>query len=364
MQFGLFMMPSHPPERNIYDAHQWDLQYLTLCDELGFDEAWIGEHFTSPWEPIPAPDLLIAQALMQTKRIKLGSGAHLLPFHHPAELAHRVAYLDHISQGRFLFGVGASGLPSDWALFDIDGNNGEHRDMTRESLDIILKIWANDGPFEYKGKYWNVSIPEPMYGTLEFFLRPYQQPHPPIGVASVSYKSPTLMIAGERGFIPMSLALNSDYCRSHWEAIEEGAQRTGRTPSRADWRLVRDVYVADTDEEARDLALNGMLGRVWHDYLLPLFREFDLMKVFKHDDEVPDDAVNIEYMADHLWLIGSPDTVAGKIRDLYQDVGGFGGLLMLVYDQSENNAAWEHSTRLLAENVMPQVSDLTGKNGV
>ena len=202
MKYGLFMMPSHPPERNIYDAHQWDLEYLALCDELGFDEAWIGEHFTSPWEPIPAPDLLIAQALMKTKRIKLGSGAHLLPFHHPAELAHRVAYLDHISQGRFLFGVGASGLPSDWALFDVDGNNGEHRDMTRESLDIILKIWQNDGPFEYKGKYWNVSIPEPMYGTLEFFLRPYQQPHPPIGVASVSYKSPTLMIAGERGIHP------------------------------------------------------------------------------------------------------------------------------------------------------------------
>ena len=114
-------------------------------DELGFDEAWIGEHFTSPWEPIPAPDLLIAQALMQTKRIKLGSGAHLLPFHHPAELAHRVAYLDHISQGRVLFGVGASGLPSDWALFDVDGNNGVHRDMTRESLDIILKYGRTTG---------------------------------------------------------------------------------------------------------------------------------------------------------------------------------------------------------------------------
>ena len=54
--------------------------------------------------------------------------------------------------------MGASGLPSDWALFDVDGNNGQHRDMTRESLDIILKIWQNDGPFEYKGKYWNVSI--------------------------------------------------------------------------------------------------------------------------------------------------------------------------------------------------------------
>ena len=53
MKFGLFMMPSHPPERGLYESHQWDLDYLTLTDELGFEEAWIGEHFTSPWEPIP-----------------------------------------------------------------------------------------------------------------------------------------------------------------------------------------------------------------------------------------------------------------------------------------------------------------------
>ena len=49
-----------------------------------------------------------------------------------------------------MFGVGSSGLPSDWALFDVDGNNGEHRDMTRESLDIILKIWEAKEPLEYK----------------------------------------------------------------------------------------------------------------------------------------------------------------------------------------------------------------------
>ena len=158
----------------------------------------------------------------------------------------------------------------------------------------------------------------------------------------------------------MSLALNADYCRSHWEAVEEGAQRSGRHPSREDWRLVRDVYVADTDEEARDKALNGMLGRVWDEYLLPLFREFDLMAVFKHDPEVDDDAVNIEYMADHLWLIGSPDTVAGKIRRMYDEVGGFGALLTLVYDQWQDQEGWEKSTRLLAEKVMPQVADLTG----
>jgi alkanesulfonate monooxygenase SsuD/methylene tetrahydromethanopterin reductase-like flavin-dependent oxidoreductase (luciferase family) len=49
MDYGLFTMPSHPPERNLYDGHQWDLQQLRWADELGFSEAWIGEHHTAPW---------------------------------------------------------------------------------------------------------------------------------------------------------------------------------------------------------------------------------------------------------------------------------------------------------------------------
>ena len=100
MDLGYFMMPAHPPERKPYDWQQYDLQSLRWGDELGVAEAWIGEHFTVTWEPNPAPDLTIAQALLQTKRIKLAAGAHLLPYHHPVELAHRVAFLDHLAQGR------------------------------------------------------------------------------------------------------------------------------------------------------------------------------------------------------------------------------------------------------------------------
>ena len=71
MQYGLFTMPSHPPERSLGDGQRWDLQTLRWADELGFSEAWIGEHHTAPWEPHPAPDLLIAQSLMETSRIRL-----------------------------------------------------------------------------------------------------------------------------------------------------------------------------------------------------------------------------------------------------------------------------------------------------
>ena len=74
MQYGLFTMPSHPPERDLLEGHRWDLQTLRWADALGFVEAWIGEHHTAPWEPHPSPDLLIAQALMETRQIRLAPG--------------------------------------------------------------------------------------------------------------------------------------------------------------------------------------------------------------------------------------------------------------------------------------------------
>ena len=165
MRYGLFTMPSHPPERSLGEGHRWDLQTLRWADELGFEEAWIGEHHTAVWEPHPAPDLLIAQALMETKRIRLAPGGFLLPYHHPAELANRVAMLDHMAQGRLNFGVAASGLPSDWAMFNVDGMAGQHREMTREALDIILKLWSAEEPFDYQGKYWHVTYTDLMLET-------------------------------------------------------------------------------------------------------------------------------------------------------------------------------------------------------
>ena len=87
----------------------------------------------------------------------IGPGGFLLPYHHPAELANRVAMLDHLSGGRLNFGVAASGLPSDWAMFNVDGMSGQNRDMTREALEIILKMWTEDAPWTYKGKFWTVN---------------------------------------------------------------------------------------------------------------------------------------------------------------------------------------------------------------
>jgi len=358
MDIGFFTMPSHPPERPLKDGHEWDLEVCRWADELGYSEGWIGEHHTAPWEPHPAPDLLVAQALMQTKRIRLGPGGFLLPYHHPAELANRVAMLDHISGGRLNFGIAASGLPSDWTMFNVDGMSGVNREMTRESLDIILKLWAAEQPFDHKGKYWHVTAPDTMFGFLKPHIRPLQRPYPPIGVAGLSKNSDTLKMAGEKGFIPMSLNLNPAYVGSHWESVEAGARKAGRTADRSQWRMVREVFVAETDAEAMRLSVGDMMGRMMREYFLPLLGNFGFLEYLKHDPAVPDSDVTPEYCAKHNWLVGSPATVAEKIEQVYDDVGGFGTLLVFCFDYKDKPEAWKTSLGLLANEVMPKLKHL------
>lgn len=354
MKLGLFLMPNHPPERSLYDATQWDLEMIRLADELGYTEAWIGEHHTVEWEPIPAPDLLIAQAIAQTKQIKLAAGSHILPYHHPVELAHRIAYLDHLAQGRLMIGIGSGSVPTDLALFNVDAASGEARKKTAEALEIMTKLWTTKEPFEYKGQYWTVVQGEKgkLHGPHLF---PYQKPHPPIGVSGNSRGSGTIRLAGEYGFIPMSFGFNNDIVVSHWDALLEGAKKSGKTPDRREWRITKDILVAATDKEAYEGAVQLMMGRFYREYFLPLFGELGALAIFKQQPDVPDAEVTAEYMAKNAWLIGSPETVANKLDALYEKVGGFGTLLMTGYDYADSPDIWRRSMRLMAEEVIPRM---------
>jgi alkanesulfonate monooxygenase SsuD/methylene tetrahydromethanopterin reductase-like flavin-dependent oxidoreductase (luciferase family) len=157
MKLGALLMPSHPPERSIRDGQRQDLNDLEQLDALGFEEAWIGEHFTSTWEPCPAPDLLIAQALLRTKQIRLGPLGHLLPFHRPVELAHRVAYLDHMAEGRYQLGDGIGVLPTDHVLFALDASHGRNRKMMFEAIDMMTRLWT-DGASDFQGEFWSEDL--------------------------------------------------------------------------------------------------------------------------------------------------------------------------------------------------------------
>ena len=358
MKLGAFTMPSHPPERSLKDGHEWDLQNMIKADQLGFEEFWIGEHHAMVWEPHPSPDLLVVEGLRATENMRIGPGGFCLPYHHPAELANRVAMLDHISDGRLNFGFAASGSPTDWEMFGVDGMNGENREMTKESIEIIMNLWSQEPGWSYEGKYWKAAVPQPMEPLLQHHIKPLQQPHPPIGVAGLSSPSPTLELAGENGWIPMSLNLNPGYCASHWDSVEAGAARAGRSVDRSEWRMVREIFVADTDEEAWEHSVNGMMGRMMTEYFLPLLDAFEFTDFLKVDPSTPNEEVTAEYCAKHNWLVGSPDTVVEKIEAINAEVGGFGYLLLFCFDYVDDSDAWYHSMELLANEVMPRVAHL------
>jgi alkanesulfonate monooxygenase SsuD/methylene tetrahydromethanopterin reductase-like flavin-dependent oxidoreductase (luciferase family) len=360
MQFGYFTMPLHPPGSDPAETLESDLMQMETLDRLGYREAWIGEHFTTVWENIPAPDQFIAAALSRTKSIIFGTGVTCMPNHDPFMIAHRIAQLDNLARGRIHWGVGSGGFPGDFEVFGFDPSTGAHRGMSRDSIDLILRMWEDPRPGVYEHSFRKFSIPEPVPGIgLRVHLQPYQKPHPPIGVAGVSPKSDTLMLAGERGWLPLSINLvPTEILKTHWQAVEEGARKSGRTPNRADWRIAKEVYISETTEQARQEVLEGTIGRDFRGYFIPLMAYMKTLSLFKGEREMPDEAVTPEYLVDNVWIVGSVDDVTEKLRQLYRDVGGFGVLLAMGHEWDPQDK-WLNSMTLLAHKVMPRLSDFT-----
>ena len=145
--------------------------------------------------------------------------------------------------------------------------------------------------------------------------------------------------------------------QTHWESIAAGAARTGRRPNREDWRVARTIHVAETDEQARREAIDGVIGRDFRDYFIPLQAVSRGLGSLKVDPAMSDAEVTLDYLCDNVWVVGSPDTVARKIREIYEVVGGFGSILPTAHDWPDP-AVWDRSMTLLVTEVVPRLADL------
>src|SRR5256884_5583583 len=174
MRFGIFLAPFHPVGQNPTAALQRDLEMIVRLDELGYHEAWIGEHHSAGYEIIASPEVFIANVAARTKHIKLGTGVSSLPYHHPLLLADRMVLLDHLTRGRVMFGVGPGALTSDALMLGIDP--GQQRPRMDEAMGIIMRLLTEAEPITYEGEWFTLR-------NARLHLRPYTQPHIPIAVA-------------------------------------------------------------------------------------------------------------------------------------------------------------------------------------
>jgi alkanesulfonate monooxygenase SsuD/methylene tetrahydromethanopterin reductase-like flavin-dependent oxidoreductase (luciferase family) len=361
MQFGLFSIPlqlGYYPSggRTVKEIIDWDMQVARWADEYGIAEMWFAEHYTLGVEPSPAPDLMIAAASQQTTNLRLAAGAHLLPYHNPVSLAHRLMWLDHMTGGRYIAGFAQGAYPTDAHLFDLQDMQVRLK-MMREAMEIITAIWTRDGAFRIDDEHWTVDMPEYSELWRGPHLKPLQQPHPPVAITGAGAKSPSLAMAGRLGYMPTSQHVRSSILRAHWETYSTSAAEAGMTARRSNWRILRDMFVADTDEAALDGFLNGAGGRGWDEWMIPLFKELGLVHELVGDDVDPDE-VTAAYLAENMLMVGSVDTVVEKLTAFHEETGGFGLELAFIHDYSDNPEPYRRHIELLGREVTPRVLDL------
>lgn len=361
MKLGFFTMPMHPRSRNYTETLKEDREAVILADRLGFADAFIGEHYTDACETIPSCLSFLASLAYETKQIRLGSGTVNLPNNHPAMVASHVAMLDHMLEGRFLFGIGPGGLRSDQ---EVIGNLGMDRNaMFVEAIDHILALWAGEPPYKLAGKFWNISTERTLLAETGqgVMIKPYQQPHPPIVVTVVAPYSKGVVAAAKRGWTPITANyLQPNWAATHYPMYQQGCELGGHRASRADWRVCKSVFVAEDDATARRYAkdVNGPYGFYYWN-LLTKRRSHGDGSVFKHDLSMPEEAVTVEYMLDTLVICGSVNSVVDQILAFNETVGGFGTLLYAGHDWADKGLA-RRSMELMAEKVMPAVNRALG----
>jgi alkanesulfonate monooxygenase SsuD/methylene tetrahydromethanopterin reductase-like flavin-dependent oxidoreductase (luciferase family) len=300
---------------------------------------------------------MIAAAIGQTENILLGTGVEILYQSHPVRLAAELIQLDHMARGRMLFGFGAGGTPTDGALYGLDLSKGESQARSKEALEIILQCWSDEGPVDFDGKFW--TIRKPIYNErYDWHLKPFSPPEPRIAFAGFMPNSGSLRTAGEHGYIPMSFNVAPDQVGMHWDSVKVGAAISGRSADRSQWRQIREIYVADTKEQARKDIVEGFAARFWDDYFMIAMERIGIIDMFRRQDAPSDTPANAAYLVDHgTWFVGDPDSVTDQIVEQYELTKGFGTLLQIGFDYSTESAreGWFRSMELLATEVMPQV---------
>ena len=336
LRFGVFLAPFHRPNQDPTLALHRDLALMEHLDDLGFEEAWIGEHHSAGWEIIADPTVFIAAASQRTRSLRFGTGVASLPYHHPLILADRMVLLDHLTRGRVSFGVGPGQLTSDARMLGIDPN--DQRPRMEESLEVITALLR--GETVTKQTDW-FDVVE---GVLQ--LRPYT--HPCFEVCVAATFSPSgPKTAAKYGCNLLSVAATEeggfDALGTHWGILEEESAVWGTTPDRRGWRLMGMMHVAETEEQAIAEVAYGydaVFGYLSH--ILPIPAETDA----PFEERIRE--------ANRLGrvCVGTPEMARNQIQRLLDKSGGFGSYLFMGGDFASPEAT-RRSYELFAREVAP-----------
>jgi probable F420-dependent oxidoreductase len=275
------------------------LEEVVRGEELGFDSVWMEEHHSVVNHYWPSPLTVLAGFATRTSRVRLGTDILVAPFYHPVRLAEDVALLDVMSAGRAVLGVAIGYKPDEFALYGADLEKRGAR--FEEQLAILKGLWTQDS-FTFKGRYYQVE------GKLE--PKPITRPHPPIwigGWGDITLRRAATLgdnwIPGPTAELPRLLAGKKQFLANR--------QAAGLTGVITEWPLTRDVIIADTDAEARELAERHIMVSYRKEYA----------GGWKHPFIDASIATDLDTVKKDRFLIGTPDRVIRDLRPFVEQYG-------------------------------------------
>jgi alkanesulfonate monooxygenase SsuD/methylene tetrahydromethanopterin reductase-like flavin-dependent oxidoreductase (luciferase family) len=338
MDFGVFtMFTVREGATQAQTFKEW-FDLVQVAEETGMDTFWLGEsHFRPERAVLPSPLVAASAVAARTKRMRVGLAVQVLPLANPLRVAEEAALVDHISEGRLVFGVGRSSFLESYQGYNVD--YAESRGRFAESLEIILKAWG-DGPFSYEGEFYS-------FHNVDLVPKPYQKPHPPVRVAVESIDTFSMM--GGWGFPifirhQMEIPQLQDLLKKYQET-RELAGFSGPN----DVILQIPAYVAETAEQAHTgPEASIMRQRRLVRQSLNKAADQEAYERLRRISEVTYDDV-LRRVA-----FGTPEAVVDRLQEYQEDLGITGVALDMNPGGQVPHDRVVNSIRLLTEKVVPQ----------
>jgi hypothetical protein len=355
MQFGWMTLALSPSPEEDFVRIQQQIEQVCLAEELGFSDVWLSEHYFTG-ESVYNDALLFAAALTQrTTRIRIGFAVIQMPFHHPVRLAVQLALLDNLSNGRIDVGLGKGTLFNEYEFIGHGLRSADSRDRMTEAAEVLELCWKQT-PLDYKGKYFNLQVPE-------MRPKPVQLPGPPVWRSVISPASFTE--CGRAGIPILTSRLSVEGIKQRWALYKAGLAEGGHdaaTQARllAQAALWRNVYVGESDAQAED-ELSGLLLRqrahmmhVRHEYNPPDFK-IDPAMLNPWTDPAVGEHEALRFVLQTGSLFGSAARVAEQVAELRH--AGVCHLLCQTAFGDMDNAQNLASMRRFGAQVMPRFPD-------
>jgi alkanesulfonate monooxygenase SsuD/methylene tetrahydromethanopterin reductase-like flavin-dependent oxidoreductase (luciferase family) len=345
MDFGIFM-EFEVRAATQAAAFQEGFRLVDAAEAWGLDIAWLGEmHFSPARSVLSAPIAVACAIATRTRRLRVGTAVQVLPLSNPLRIAEEAATLDHISGGRFDFGIGRSGFPR---VYDIYGvAYAESQGRFHEALDIILEAWKGE-PFNHEGEFYR-------FQNAHVAPRPYQLPHPPLRMAATTEE--TFPRVGQMG-LPIFVGLRGMDIPDLQRCLEayRSAWREAGHPGDGDVCLRIPLYAAPTEAAAREEpceTLSFYFGRqaeltrgaVGREGAGPAERQqarVDRLAGLSYDE-----------ILQHRVAVGSPNGLVDRLGTLREQLGLSGIAAELNAGGLLSPAQAERTLRIMTQDVMP-----------